>query len=135
MQTKVLLVLLFVSVIHGTRAAATATPTNLRQQVAALQSGDNLLLQPGKNPGGISWLKGLYGLLDAPTTIRGQGPQTVLLGREGTNTVDLSDCPMAGAAGILMFDGQGKEVDAIKAGKGDCPRLPPHHHREQHDHQ
>ncbi len=118
MQTKVSLVLLFVSVIYATGAAArdlTATPTNLRQQVAALQSGDNLLLQPGKYPGGI-WLKGLYGRPDAPITIRGQGPQTVLLGREGTNTVDLSDCQWL-VLRDLMFDGQGKEVDAIKAGK------------------
>ena len=56
-----------------------------------LQPGDNLVLQPGKYPGGI-WLKGLHGRPDAPITIRGRGPQTVLLGTEGTNTVDLSDC-------------------------------------------
>ena len=80
-----------------------------------MQPGDNLVLQPGKYPGGI-WLKGLYGRPDAPITIRGQGPQTVLVGREGTNTVDLSDCQWL-VLRDLTFDGQGKEVDAIKAGK------------------
>ncbi|MGD0898444.1 MAG: hypothetical protein ABR915_11450 [Thermoguttaceae bacterium] len=118
MQTKTPLFLMFVSLASATVAAArelTATPANLRQQVAALQPGDTLLLQPGKYPGGI-WLKGLHGRPDAPITIRGQGPQTVLLGREGTNTVDLSDCQWL-VLRDLTFDGQGKEVDAIKAGK------------------
>ena len=109
---------MFVSLACVTGAAArdlTATPASLRQQVAALHPGDNLALQPGKYPGGV-WLKGLYGRPDAPITIRGQGPQTVLLGREGTNTVDLSDCRWL-VLRDLTFDGQGKAVDAIKAGK------------------
>lgn len=118
MQNKVPLVLLFVSLAYVAGAAArdlTATPANLRQQIAALQPGDTLMLQPGKYPGGI-WLKGLHGRPDAPITIRGQGPQTVLLGTAGTNTVDLSDCQWL-VLRDLTFDGQGKAVDAIKAGK------------------
>ena len=118
MQTKVSLVLIFVSLVCVVEAAArdlTATPANVRQQVAALQPGDTLVLQPGKYPGGI-WLKGLYGRPDAPITIRGQSRQTVLLGTAGTNTVDLSDCQWL-VLRDLTFDGQGREVDAIKAGK------------------
>ena len=70
---------------------------------------------PGSYPGGI-WLKGLHGRPDAPITIRGKGPQTVLLGKAGTNTIDLTDCQWL-VIRDLTFDGQGKQVDAIKAGK------------------
>ena len=118
MQFKLRLIMVHVLLASAAGAPArelTATPANIRQQVAALQPGDTLVLQPGKYPGGI-WLKGLHGRQDAPITIRGQGPQTVLLGREGTNTVDLSDCQWL-VLRDLTFDGQGKEVDAIKAGK------------------
>jgi hypothetical protein len=93
----------------------TATPANLRQQVVGLQPGDTLVLQPGKYLGGV-WLKQLHGRPDAPIVIRGQGPQTVLLGSAGTNTVDISDCQWL-VLRDLTFDGQGKAVDAIKAGK------------------
>ncbi|MGA2032839.1 MAG: hypothetical protein ABSG68_11315 [Thermoguttaceae bacterium] len=118
MLTKLPFFLILVPVVYTARAVGRelpATPANLRQQVAALQPGDTLMLQPGKYSGGI-WLKGLHGRPDTPITIRGQGPQTVLLGREGTNTVDLSDCQWL-VLRDLTFDGQGKEVDAIKAGK------------------
>jgi len=118
MLIKFPFVLIFVSAAYTAGAAArdmTATPANLRQQVAALQPGDTLRLQPGKYRGGI-WLKGLHGRPDAPITIRGQGPQTVLQGAAGTNTIDLSDCHWL-VLRDLTFDGQGKAVDAIKAGK------------------
>jgi hypothetical protein len=93
----------------------TATPADLRQQAATLRPGDTLRLQPGQYPGGL-WLKGLHGRADAPITIRGQGRDTVLLGTAGTNTLDLTDCQWL-VVRDLMFDGRGKAVDAIKAGK------------------
>ena len=93
----------------------TATPDGIRQQVAALQPGDTLRLPAGTYPGGI-WLKGLHGRADAPITIRGEGDQTVLTGKPGTNTVDVTDCQWL-VIRDLKFDGRGQPVDAIKAGK------------------
>lgn len=93
----------------------TATPGTLRQQVATLQPGDILRLEPGAYPGGI-WLKGLHGRADAPITIHGRGRETMLVGRDGTNTIDLTDCQWL-VLRDLFFDGRGRAVDAIKAGK------------------
>ncbi len=118
MKTKVPFLLMFVSLACAAGATArdlTATPANLRQQIATLRPGDSLVLQPGTYAGGV-WLKGLHGRPDAPITIRGLGERTVLLGRAGTNTMDLTDCQWL-VVRDLTFDGQGKEVDAIKAGK------------------
>jgi hypothetical protein len=100
------------------RAAArelTATPGNVRQQVAALQAGDTLELQPGTYQGGIK-LSRLRGRADAPIIVRGHGKDTVVLGKSGTNSMDLVDCQWV-VVRDLKFDGQGKEVDAIKAGQ------------------
>jgi hypothetical protein len=118
MPTRLAFALTFLTLfpaIPGLARDIEATPANVRQQVASLQPGDNLLLRPGKYPGGI-WLKGLHGTKEAPITIRGKGAETVLAGTAGTNTLDLSDCQWL-VIRDLTFDGQGKEVDAIKAGK------------------
>ena len=92
-----------------------ATPASALQQLGGLQPGDTLTLAPGRYPGGL-WLKGLHGRPDAPITIRGKSAQTVLLGKAGTNTMDITDCQWL-VIRDLTFDGQGKPVDAIKAGK------------------
>lgn len=108
-------VVLLWSAVDARARELEATPANVRQQIAALQPGDTLTIQPGRYPGGL-WLKGLHGKPDAPITIRGKGEQTVLLGKAGTNTIDITDCQWL-VIRDLVFDGQGKEVDAIKAGK------------------
>lgn len=109
---------LLLALSHAAPATARdleATPESVRQQVAALRPGDTLTLQPGQYQGGI-WLRGLHGRADAPIIIRGRGKETVLLGKAGTNTIDLTDCRWL-VLRDLHFDGQGKPVDAVKAGK------------------
>jgi len=93
----------------------TAKPDDLRQQLALLQPGDTLTLQPGTYRGGI-WLNGLYGQPEAPITIRGQGRKAVILAQAGTNSIDLTDCQWLTIAD-LTFDGQGHAGDAVKAGR------------------
>lgn len=120
------LALAALSFLPGTHSAArelAATPQNVHQRIAGLQSGDVLTLQPGTYPGGI-WLKSLHGRREAPITIRGQGRKTVILAQARTNSIDLTDCQWLVIAD-LTFDGQGLAVDAIKAGKDS--RLGCHH--------
>ena len=95
----------------------TANPDNYLQFAAKLRAGDTLALAPGKYLRGLP-LRNLRGTPRTPIVIRGAGEKTILFGRSGSNTMDISDCSYLEIRN-LTFDGRNvRNVDAIKAGGG-----------------
>ncbi len=94
-----------------------ANPANYLQLAAKLRAGDTLALAPGKYLRGLP-LRNLRGAARSPIVIRGAGEKTILLGRSGSNTMDISDCSYVEIRN-LTFDGRNiRNIDAIKAGGG-----------------
>jgi hypothetical protein len=94
-----------------------ANPSNYLQLAAKLRTGDTLVLAAGKYLRGLP-LRNLRGQPKTPIVIRGSGEKTILLGRSGSNTMDISDCSYLEIRN-LTFDGRNiRNIDAIKAGGG-----------------
>ena len=106
----------YVSTVGHGRILA-ANPTNYLQLVRKLQPGDTLALASGKYLRGLP-LRNLRGTPGKPIVIRGTGNNVILLGRPGSNTMDISDCSHIEIRN-LTFDGQNvRNIDAIKAAGG-----------------
>jgi hypothetical protein len=120
MTFRILAPLILCLLVTGPRASGRiipANPDNYRQLVTKLRAGDTLALAPGKYLRGLP-LRNLQGTPGIPIVIRGAGEKTILLGRPGANTMDISDCSYLEVRN-LTFDGRNvHNVDAIKAGGG-----------------
>ncbi|MCJ8328418.1 MAG: hypothetical protein HRT89_12315 [Lentisphaeria bacterium] len=115
-KTKICLILSFI--FQGLPAYARtvkATPANYLSQLKKLKPGDTLQLKKGNYTKGFR-IRGIHGKKGKPISILGDSGKTILLGRRGSNTMDLTDCSWI-IIKNLTFDGQNFPVDAIKAGK------------------
>lgn len=92
-----------------------ADPGDYRQAVRTLRAGDVLRLRPGVYRQGLT-LHGMVGEDGDPIEIRGPlaGDPAVFVGRPGVNTVSIMDSAHV-VIGNLVLDGQGLEVDGVKA--------------------
>jgi hypothetical protein len=92
-----------------------ADPSNYEQLFASLGPGDRLLLAPGDYTGGLT-ISGVEGADDMPIVIEGPADMSArFVGRSCCNTIDIENSAYVTLRN-LRFDGNGKYVDAIKAG-------------------
>ncbi|TAL67087.1 MAG: T9SS type A sorting domain-containing protein [Bacteroidetes bacterium] len=101
-----------ISLHTATYIANPANYLNFRDQLVA---GDTLLLTPGNYTDGLR-LNNINGYADNWIVIKSEVPhEAVLLGRDGSNTMDITDCSYIKIEG-LKFDGHKiPYIDAIKA--------------------
>lgn len=116
-----LLAAFFISAVFSGISKAEATeyqgkPSNYRQLFEKLQAGDTLTLAAGQYLDGLTF-KNRHGTAENWIKVIGQGKDTVFLGKKGKNTIDILESSYIAIQNI-KFDGQGLEVDAIKAGQG-----------------
>ncbi len=99
----------------GRAETYSATPENYRSLIKQLKAGDELLLAPGIYRDTLP-LHGLNGTPQAPIIIRGSSgrEKTTFVGMRGANTVSLSNSAYL-VVDSLVLDGQGLEVDGVKA--------------------
>ena len=120
MTSRILATLLLCALAAQPKASGRVIPANpddYRQLTATLRPGDTLALAPGRYLHGLR-LRNLRGKPGAPIVIRGSGEETILLGRSGANTMDISDCSYL-VIRDLVFDGRNiHDIDAIKASGG-----------------
>ncbi|MCL5991538.1 MAG: hypothetical protein M1419_05490 [Bacteroidetes bacterium] len=107
---------LFFSALQIVNAATyTADPGNYLTYRDLLAEGDTLMLTPGNYTNGLR-LNNKNGTENNWIVIKSEVPhEAVLLGRDGSNTMDITDCSYIKIEG-LKFDGQKiPYIDAIKA--------------------
>ncbi len=96
-----------------------AKPSNYRRVMERLKPGRTLVLAPGIYREGLP-LRHIHGTKNAPIVIQGTPGKTIFYGREGHNTVQLTDASFI-VIRDLTIDGRGLAVDGIKAG-GDASK-------------
>ena len=119
-KTRSLLLVLASLLFAGHRHLAQSAelrgnPSNYRAMLGALKAGDTLTLAPGVYREGLP-LHNIKGTPDHPIRIAGPaaGPPAEFFGREGHNTVSLSNTAHV-HIGRLVLNGDNLEVDAVKA--------------------
>jgi len=115
MKTSLLIVVLLTPAAMVCGRNIPATPDNYPAGLGKLQPGDTLRLAPGRYMRGMR-IRGLHGVKGKPITIQGSGAKTVMVARNGSNTLDLTDSSWI-VIRNLTFDGRNlQNIDAIKAG-------------------
>ena len=102
---------------EASAAERVAGPADYLAIVPMLEAGDTLSLVAGEYRDGLT-IRHLHGEAERPIVIRGPaagtGGRAVLVGRDGANTVSLSDASHIKISD-LWLDGRHAEADAVKA--------------------